>query len=150
EDYGPQPLTIEDVRMHFANAQDHGNGLWAVIYVDEEQTKLDLMPYVKGRDANPSSDAASASAVLNVGFRSGKFNLKDVVAAFDEFPDLPHAITFINGSWFYWEQACAGHAAGEKSIQACLDRGLSRERLQIMLAFKGLNKAGEYFILKFD
>ena len=150
EDYGPQPLTIDDVRKSFVTTEIEGNGLWATIYVNEEKLKLDLMPYDKGPDANPSSDTASAYSVLKVGFRSGQFSLQEIVAVFDEFPNLPHAITFISGSWFYWQRGSAGHSAGQRSVQVCFDRGLSLEGLQVMLAFHDLSKTGEFFILQFD
>ena len=144
------PLTIGEVRKAFATAQDKGVGLWVVLNYEGKGVKLDLLPYVRGKDANPLSTETSVSAVQDVGFRGGKFEINDVVAVFDEFPDLPHAITFIRGSWFYWERACAGHVAGKKSIQACLHRGLSRAELEVMLAFRNLRKTGEYFVLKFD
>lgn len=149
-DYGPRPLTIEDVREHCADAQKQGHGLWAVINIAEKRLTLDLMPYLLGVGANPLSDIASAKSVLSVGFKSGQFAVRDVIAVFDEFPSLPSAITFMRGSWFYWGKASNGHCAGMKSIQVCLDRGLSNEGLQIMLAFRNLRKTSKYFILKFD
>jgi hypothetical protein len=123
--------------------------LWAFISIREDQIKFDLVPYSKREDANPSSDDASLLAFMN-GFLTGQFALREIINVFDEFPDLPHAITFFNGSWYYWEQACADHVAGRKSIQACFDRELSSERLQVMLAFRGLRTTGQYFVMKFD
>lgn len=146
--------TIEDVRKQFVTAQTHNHGLWAVVAINSKDpnkaVKLDLLPYPKSLDANPLSDEASAFSFLTIGFRTGTFALQDIIAVFDEFADLPHAITFMHGSWFYWQQASAGHFAGKKTVQVCFDRTLSGEGLQVMLAFSDLRKTGQYFFLKFD
>ncbi len=144
-------ISLQEMRDSFARAREEKLGLWTVVYMPKpEEMHLDIHLYPLGHGGNPVSEGVAAIQFRATGFRSGIFDSAEIMRVFADFPDLPHAITFLKWSWRYWDQIASDSPVLRNAVQTRLDRELLEESVQDMLAFRGLGRSASYFLMKYD